>query len=309
MSSPIATTINLFLGFLGASPPSTLEDSISICLLYNASLTMLHLASCFLTHTLLSLGLKLNLFTTTGPVRPLTIETIAYFTVVDYITNIIFSIFFTWVTLPSAVPWSFQMPGVLEMTIAIATLQILQDFWHYPTHRFLHVTNITWLREMHTHHHREVKATVAMNSFDLMNLHPLEYWLTIMPAYVLGFWLTYAVPLALGFAPNIFVSHIAVLFTFTIECLGHSNVDLPVPSVMLVIGYTSCSDHAVHHMDPRHNFAIFFTFLDRMFGTYKEFSSLEVAQKLQTRRQSSMLEGAQEPGLEQSRVAVRCSLT
>ena len=276
-SKAMVIMTNLFLLLIGVDPNSQPdmafeEHTVSACLRYNAGWTLLHLGACVLMHVLLSIGLKFDLFTTTGPVRPVSAGLIINFIVVDFITNIILSVFYAWVTRPSAVPWSFENPNILELIVTIFAYQVLQDLWHYPTHRFLHATQSTWLREMHSHHHKEAKATIAMNCFDLMNLHPLEYWLTISPAYVAGLWLSYTVPLFLGFSPNFLASHFAALITFTIECLGHSNVDLPVPYILRSLGYSSCSDHAVHHMNPHHNYSIFFTFLDRMFGTYREHS-------------------------------------
>jgi sterol desaturase/sphingolipid hydroxylase (fatty acid hydroxylase superfamily) len=280
--SPTATTsTRLLLAILGVEPSlppdNSLETIISTGLRYNAGWTLLHFGSCLLMHVLLSVGLKLNLFATTGPVRPITVGFIAYFCFVDFVTNIILSVFYVGVTLPSAVPWSYDNPGVIETGVAIFSLQILQDLLHYPMHRFLHSTKNEWLREMHRCHHREAKTTIAMNCFDLMNLHPLEYWLTIMPAYVAGFWLSYTVPIMLGFSPNFFGCHFAPFFTFTIECLGHSNVDLPVPIVMQWLGFTGCSDHAMHHLNANSNFGIFFTFLDRIFGTYKPYSPVDIS--------------------------------
>lgn len=257
------------LAILGVELPFTL--TLASWLRYNAGMTALHFFGCATAHVVLGVLTGAGMLSTTGPVRSMSWSMSAYFLCADFVTWLFISLAFAHLTQPSAVDWSFDAPGVVQVVGTFLIQAVLQDAWHYPTHRYLHSTKIRWLRELHAHHHREVRQATEMNSLDVMNVNPLEYWITIMPAFIGGFCCSAALPAALGVRPNFFAAHLAVFTTYLVEGIGHSNVNIPLP-LLRTFGFTMVPDHAMHHLKSDCNFAIFFTFADRTMGTYKSFA-------------------------------------
>mmetsp|Transcript_4362 Transcript_4362/g.14536 ORF Transcript_4362/g.14536 Transcript_4362/m.14536 type:complete len:281 (+) Transcript_4362:61-903(+) len=276
MSAPSFVGTRLLLRILGADAGDHAPHDISVAewMRYNAGMVALHLLGCLLAHAVLTALTATRALKQTGKVRPLSLRMSLRFICADFVTWFFISLTYALMTPSSFVAWSLDAPSVADMAASFLTLAVVQDLWHYPTHRYLHVSKYKWLRELHAHHHREVVQGREMNCLDVMNVNPFEYWVTIMPAYIAGFYLAAAAPAALGLRPNLFAVHMAVLSTYVIEGIGHSNVDIPLP-FLRDMGFTVVSDHAAHHKKATVNFAIFFTFMDRLMGTFQDFRPSE----------------------------------
>lgn len=151
-------------------------------------------------------------------------------------------------------------------------LEVIFDFFHYWSHRFLHEKPALY-RSLHSNHHHNSNPTVYHTFNDS----------------VFGTVLTNTVPhlLALLIFMIIFrrpVCHfehsLLLVYKTFVEVSGHSGKDLGKASsfpqfkwlpVMLGIELYTC-DHHSHHRNSKKNFSKRFVLWDKVFGTYLKFS-------------------------------------
>ena len=151
-------------------------------------------------------------------------------------------------------------------------LEVIFDFFHYWSHRFLHEKPALY-RSLHSLHHHNSNPTVYHTFNDS----------------VCGTVLTNTIPhlLALSIFMIIFrrpVCHfehsLLLVYKTFVEVSGHSGKDLGKASsfpqfkwlpVMLGIELYTC-DHHSHHRNSKKNFSKRFVLWDKVFGTYLKFS-------------------------------------
>jgi len=151
--------------------------------------------------------------------------------------------------------------SALDFSIKIYPLRLfllflVLDFTMYVVHYAQHFNR--WLyHNTHSHHHKIRSPTILValtghfpDTF-LLVLLPLHFTLTIIPCN--------ALTLAL-------FSFIAMVH---LHCI-HSEFVNPWDNYLQFFGLVNTYDHHVHHLRPRRNLAHFFTFIDKLFGTYTD---------------------------------------
>jgi sterol desaturase/sphingolipid hydroxylase (fatty acid hydroxylase superfamily) len=145
-----------------------------------------------------------------------------------------------------------RAPAV-EVLLTVAFV-FIWDVWQYWIHRWQHTSSILW--EVHKLHHSDP----ALNSSSQGRHHVLNYVLNV---------LCYA-PIVLlfgSFGPHVFVAFLMFrLWGF----VNHADIRVSFGPLTTVIAGPQW--HRIHHSTQQEhfdrNFATFFPFIDRMFGTY-----------------------------------------
>ena len=152
--------------------------------------------------------------------------------------------------LPQGFRFLRELPWAGQVFIAV----LVRDFMGYCMHRFSHCG---WFWKYHVAHH-ESEHLDALMSF---RVHPVNFLLNASRAplmFALGFHLS-LLPLLniIQFAHNIFV---------------HTNIRLDFGPLNYI--FVSPAQHRVHHAASsklyHHNYGVYFSFWDRIFGTWIE---------------------------------------
>lgn len=151
--------------------------------------------------------------------------------------------FTTALPLPSWTTWTWQMLFFMWA----------EDFSHYWLHRWLHLP--FFYKTIHKLHHTFAAPFGLAASF----AHPIE-------VLVLGF-CTFCGPLVIQ--PHFFTFYCWVLFRQLEAVATHCGYDLPNP-LDLIPFYGGTKPHDYHHKNFIYNYSSRFTYLDKLFGTYKE---------------------------------------
>lgn len=159
--------------------------------------------------------------------------------------------------------WQVSWEGTplwFQIVVGVLILDFFVWLLHWLSHRY------RWLWLFHSVHHSDphLDATTAVRN------HPVE-------AIISLFW--HAALLALIGLP-IWILLFRALLAEPISLLHHSNVRIPEPFDRLMrTVFVSPAMHRVHHspvMDETNsNYAIIFSFWDRLFGTYREPTSAQ----------------------------------
>ncbi len=160
------------------------------------------------------------------------------------------TLFFGWMKLDGLRHWVQQLPFLLELTLAF----FLTDLFQYWAHRFFHSHPYLW--RFHSIHH----STQAMDWLAGSRTHFVDIFVTrsmsFIPLYVFNF-------SEITFNTYIFIIAIHAVFI-------HANTRINFGFLKYI--FTTPQYHHWHHCnDPKYygkNFAVFFPFIDRMFGTY-----------------------------------------
>jgi sterol desaturase/sphingolipid hydroxylase (fatty acid hydroxylase superfamily) len=146
-----------------------------------------------------------------------------------------------------------QQGVVAEIAVAF-TFAIAWDTWQYWIHRWQHVWPLLW--ETHKFHHSETN----LNTSSQARHHFLSY-----AVYIIAY-----APMLLLF--GIVTPHVVMsLLMFRVwGFVNHANIRVNLGWLTGIIAGPQW--HRIHHsVEPRHmdkNFATFFPFIDRVFGTY-----------------------------------------
>lgn len=149
------------------------------------------------------------------------------------------------------------LPTWLGIAVTIVALDLAAYGQHYLLHR------VDWLWRIHRTHHSD-------NDYDFttaVRFHPLEAIFT----GTVGF----AVVTALG-APPAFV-FISTLIETVNGFIQHSNIRMPrTLDRLLRFTLVTTTMHSIHHSttDSQTNFGVIFPWWDRLFGTYRDQSSV-----------------------------------
>lgn len=146
--------------------------------------------------------------------------------------------------------WIQDLPFLIELFLAF----FITDLFQYWTHRFFHSHVFLW--RFHAVHH----STKAMDWLAGSRTHFIDIFVTrtatFIPLYVCGF---------SNIVFSLFVIIIAIHAVFI-----HANTRINLGFLKYII--TTPQYHHWHHcIDDEHygkNFAVFFPFIDRIFGTY-----------------------------------------
>lgn len=140
------------------------------------------------------------------------------------------------------------------MPISFVLISILHDFYFYWTHRFLH---IPWIyKRYHAVHH----ASLTPSPWASFSFHPVESLLEAVP-----------LPLILCLVPahpTVIIVYLSFMtFSAVTNHLGFEI--LPKGSADNFFGkqFISGVHHSQHHRYYNYNFALFYTFWDRVFKT------------------------------------------
>jgi sterol desaturase/sphingolipid hydroxylase (fatty acid hydroxylase superfamily) len=146
--------------------------------------------------------------------------------------------------------------GPVGEVLLTAAFVVVWDVWQYWVHRWQHTSPILW--QSHKLHHSDS----ALSSSSQGRHHVLSYALNLV---------CYAPMLFLfgSFGPNVLIAFLMFrLWGF----VNHANVRLSFGFLTPVIAGPQW--HRIHHStQPEHfnrNFATFFPFIDKLFGTYYE---------------------------------------
>ena len=143
------------------------------------------------------------------------------------------------------------------LPLAIVAGILLLDFKQYWFHRLMHYPD--WLWRVHRVHHSDIEIDLTTG----FRFHPFEAILSALADLL--------VIAVFGIAAEV------VLLRYLLVCLvnffTHGNIRLPraLDRILLWIIVTPSMHHLHHAIDKRaanSNFGVFFSFWDRLFGTY-----------------------------------------
>ena len=148
----------------------------------------------------------------------------------------------------SRVYWTVSEHGVVWMVISVLLYVAFVDTWIYWVHRTLHVDFL--YRRLHRYHHQ----WQVPNSWTSMAFHPVDSFLFALPVHLFGF----AVPLhgLLYLGMQILMSLWSVS--------SHDRV-----AIAKWRWFNYADNHTLHHWFYRCNYGQFFTFWDRLMGTWR----------------------------------------
>ncbi|GJP35022.1 hypothetical protein CLOM_g19487 [Closterium sp. NIES-68] len=159
-------------------------------------------------------------------------------------------------------------PRVLPTWALAWGVMAAHDTWFFWTHSLMHADKALY-RALHAMHHR---TTTDLGVFSTSNADPFEFLLDWSAFYMLFVLLLHSLPswrpleLALALIP-----------VGMVNTMGHCAYHLPpwvfVPlsfGILLTPGAQRPTTHFLHHLDPRYNRSLYFTWWDRMVGTFRD---------------------------------------
>jgi sterol desaturase/sphingolipid hydroxylase (fatty acid hydroxylase superfamily) len=170
------------------------------------------------------------------------------------------------VTLPLITMGPANVPWTVVTFIPISfVFEVIFDFFHYWSHRYLHSAEWSWHTSHHRHIHLRPQLSFHHHITDLVLTNALPFLATVgLFGSVAGY----------TFSPL----EIALLMSYKVfvEIGGHtgrsSNRSAAFPQCIWLpraLGIElRTEDHNLHHVRPSVNFAKRFTLWDRVFGTY-----------------------------------------
>ncbi|MFT5777340.1 MAG: 4-alpha-methyl-delta7-sterol-4alpha-methyl oxidase [Crocinitomicaceae bacterium] len=145
-------------------------------------------------------------------------------------------------------------PGIGWFVFQVIFVFLVDDFWFYIVHRYMH-KNKRVLKQIHSIHHR---ATTPF-PLEYLYVHPLEWMVTILGAFV-------AYSIILIFMPlNIYAFWTFGLFRNLHEIHIHSDLKIPILKDIPLI--SAVEDHDLHHAKLDGNYSSTFKIWDRIMGT------------------------------------------
>jgi len=144
------------------------------------------------------------------------------------------------------------LPPWWRVLLEVLAFIVLDDFLFYWMHRTLHHRLL--FKHVHAIHHKILTPWAVTGHY----MHPLEYVLTGS--------------LALA-GPMLFSSHVLTVWIWIAfrqweAAEGHAGYDLPWSPTHLLPGSDGARHHDFHHAKVKGNYAGFFPWCDRVFGTY-----------------------------------------
>jgi len=160
--------------------------------------------------------------------------------------------------------YSLPLPNMLLWCWHIFLCMVGEDFFHYWIHRYLHTT---WAyQNIHKLHHYYLAPFGATATYS----HPIEILMegvaTFLPVLIIR--------------PHFFTFYCWFVIRQFDAVITHCGYDLPFPLMPFhgVPFYGGTVFHDYHHKAFTCNYASRFTYLDHLFGTYREAKKGEVAE-------------------------------
>ncbi|KAJ9505937.1 hypothetical protein QJQ45_017025 [Haematococcus lacustris] len=158
---------------------------------------------------------------------------------------------------------------VLEIAYSCYVGVVAHDLWFFLIHSQLH--RIKWLyRWIHITHHRNmgdlnVFGTADMDPFEAVAMVFSFYAATLLwGAYVVGSW-------------NPWAYTALILLEANMNMMGHCGYRQPLWlaiiqswGICLTPGVAHAKTHYIHHLDPRMNRALYFSWWDRLAGSWRD---------------------------------------
>lgn len=141
--------------------------------------------------------------------------------------------------------------GILYFALSVFLMIIIHDAYSYWVHRLMHHRLL--FKYTHLLHHKFKNPT----PWCAFAFHPFESILTLGIIPVIMFLMPWH-----NLALLIFITIIIIYDTFI--HLGYS-----IKQVKIFKYQNTPTDHDVHHRNSKYNFGLYFTFWDRLMGTYK----------------------------------------
>jgi lathosterol oxidase len=149
----------------------------------------------------------------------------------------------------SQIYWDPMERGLGYLLLSIVLYLVFTETCVYWVHRALHKG---WLfKHIHKPHHKWREST----SFVSMAFHPLDSFAQAIPTHVFAFLL----PL------NAWVYLVVLAFIMTWTIMIHDRVSVVRGGII-----NHCNHHTLHHWYFRVNYGQFFTFWDRLMGTWMD---------------------------------------
>lgn len=132
-------------------------------------------------------------------------------------------------------------------------LIIFHDTYFFFLHRFLHTKFM--YKYVHKYHH----ASVHPSAWSAYNFHPVEavlYTFAAIPIFFVDI--------------NIYALFFAIFYNDLLNFLGHSGYELfeKKPKNIFLKYVVLVTYHDLHHSHNKGNFALYFSWWDKLFGTY-----------------------------------------
>lgn len=154
------------------------------------------------------------------------------------------------------------LPNIFQFWLGVITCMLIEDFFFYWSHRFLH--NPLFYNKIHKIHHRFYNVIHISYAY----AHPLEYLFgNILPNFF--------TILILGKYVH-FITYLGFLWVRLMEtCEGHCGYEF---SFSMFLGFplmTDSSYHNFHHLKNRGNYSSMFSLWDTIFRTNKDYIEAE----------------------------------
>lgn len=165
-----------------------------------------------------------------------------------------------------------SLPSCFEVIWQTVFFMLCDDFSFYWSHRFLHWDRI--YPYIHKIHHKYVNTVSIASEY----AHPLEFIFGNVLTANLG-------PFLLGKRVHFFTALMWIVLRIAETTDGHCGYEFSWSPYRLLPMSGSSEYHNYHHISFKGNYASFFTYLDRVFGTvnvrYQEFvmKKKELAEK------------------------------
>jgi sterol desaturase/sphingolipid hydroxylase (fatty acid hydroxylase superfamily) len=160
-----------------------------------------------------------------------------------------------------------SLPNCFEVIWQTVIFMIIEDFSFYWSHRFLHWDKI--YPYIHKMHHKHINTVSPASEF----AHPIEFAFGNLLTSNMG-------PLLLGKRCHLFTYFMWIILRVSETTDGHCGYEFSWSPYRLLPMSGSSEYHNYHHLNFKGNYASFFTYLDRIFGTVNE-KYLEFSEKKQ----------------------------
>lgn len=183
--------------------------------------------------------------------------------------------------------WTEQIDPLIDVSgsswvisaLGLLAVLVVVDAWFYWLHRSLHDNRFLY-RHVHRIHHGSVDVTpLASNRF-----HPLELFLITLPNAI--------IPAILFMSPWAYVAAFAISLLNNVY--GHCGYEL-LPTawsrIPVLKHKTTSLHHNMHHERSQGNFALYFTWWDRLMGTeFSDFAERQEALNQRIRRTATVVD-------------------
>lgn len=146
-----------------------------------------------------------------------------------------------------------KIPEWYESFIQIMCALIMYDFMFFIIHKCLHTKYLYWIHKMHHEYNNPVIWSDAHTSIIEIVL------VAVLPNIVIGLFIDM----------HIYTLCMLIIVSISLGISQHSGYDLPYSPFYLIPFCDTYRGHNIHHSLLRVNYAPYWTFWDRITGSYK----------------------------------------